>query len=188
MASCTGYIVAALAFLLPPVSESPPQGKPGAKNAWARPAPLSADRFLRQIYAHYSSLEATGAAALESPWQRAASLFTPRTIAVIDAHRKLLTEVSAVDGDPFCDCQDWIAITVDRVSTRTTGPNQAQATVNFHDRNGASKQVAFRLQRYGDEWRVDDMTLLGASPDGWLVSILEAETAALRAKTVGKEP
>jgi hypothetical protein len=188
MAPYIGYVAAAFSLMLPQVSHAESPGRYAAENVRADPTAESAERFLRGIYAHYSRQNATGDAGVESAYQRAASLFTPRTIALIDVHRKLLTEVGAVDGDPFCDCQDWIAVKVDRVSTKALGPNHAVGTVNFHDHDGPAKEIAFRLQRDNDGWRVDDMTLLGASPDGWLVSILQAETAGLREKMSAKEP
>jgi hypothetical protein len=148
---------------------------------------MSADRFLRNIYAHYSVRHAPDRPAVESPWQRAASIFTPGTAAVIEEHRKLLTEIGVIDGDPFCDCQDWLRLEVDRVSIRAAGPNDAHAIVQFHDKGEATKEVEFRLLRLNGGWRVEDMTLLGASPDGWLVATLKAETAELHENAAAEQ-
>lgn len=116
---------------------------------------------------------------MSSPWQRPGAYFTRRTTRIIDAHRQRLVELGHVDGDPFCDCQEWSALIVERVATRALARGRAVATVRFSHDGGSLKTVSFRLRRHGGSWQIDDMTLLGTSPDGWLVPTLSAELAAL---------
>jgi hypothetical protein len=54
----------------------------------------------------------------------------------------------------------------------------------FHDVDGKRREVAYRLVLTGKGWRVADMTLLGTSPDGWLVAVLKAKTAELHRRSI----
>ncbi len=139
----------------------------------------SAERFLRRIYARYGHRPAGEDASVSSPWQRPGAFFTPRTTRIIESHRQRLVELGHVDGDPFCDCQEWTALTVEHVATRALARGLAVATVAFSDGDRSPKIVSFRLRHLGKNWRIDDMTLLGTSPDGWLVPTLSAELAGL---------
>ena len=152
----------------------------------------SAETFLRQIYVHFARQDrrdanvSTLVIAVAGPWQMASHHFTADTLAIINAHQALLTEVGVVDGDPFCGCQDWIDIEVDAVRTTPLTPTRADALVIFHDVDGRSKEITYRLLLTGEGWRVKDMTLLGTSPDGWLIEVLQAETAELRDRALSE--
>lgn len=185
-------ICAALASAIPVVLQAKPPPAPEDQRHTALQS-VSAEMFLRQIYAHFAG-QVDGKDApfpriplTPGPWQQSSIHFTPDTLAIIDAHRALLTEVGVVDGDPFCGCQDWTDIKVDAVSTTPVSPTRAHATVIFHDIDKKRRTVEYRLVFADDGWRVDDMTLLGTSPDGWLVGVLKAETAELRQRSV-REP
>ncbi len=171
-----GLRVAAIVLCISQVAQAEPLNSPATTAAAASP---SAERFLRQIYARYGPRRQANDAPMPTAWQRPGAYFTLRTTRIIESHRQRLVALGYVDGDPFCDCQEWTALTVERVSTRGLGRNRAGATVRFSDGGGSPKVVSFRLQRRGKNWRIADMTLLGSSPDGWLVPTLSAELAAL---------
>jgi len=179
---------AALACAFPEVLHANPSPAPEDQGRKALQS-VSVERFLRQIYAHFArqvdGREAPFSPILltPGPWQQSSNHFTPDTLAIIDAHRALLTEMGIVDGDFFCGCQDWTDIEVDAVWTTPVSSTRANATVIFHDIDEKRKTVEYRLVLAEDGWRVDDMTLLGTSPDGWLVAVLKAETAELRPRS-----
>ena len=148
----------------------------------------SAGTFLRDIYKHYKRDDRKNALVDQTPpWHDASDIFTAATLETIRAHQSVLTEVGVVDGDPFCGCQDWIDITVVSVRELQTTPVRADAVVVFHDIDGRRKEIAYRLVLTPQGWRVDDMSLLGTSPDGWLVETLKAETAALRQRALADQ-
>lgn len=148
----------------------------------ATPGSPDAQGLLRNIYARFAREVDDKASLVDQtqPWHDASNIFTAATFSIIRAHQQVLKEVGVVDGDPFCGCQDWIDITVDSVSDRQTTPVDADAAVVFHDTDGRRKEIVYRLVLTPEGWRVDDMSLLGTSPDGWLVETLKAETSALQ--------
>ena len=179
---------AALALAFPQLLHAEPQVATTA-HMRAAPPPVSPERFLADIYRHFARPDSDSVNTslptnvTISPWQLASRYFTADTLAVIGAHQALLTEVGVVDGDPFCGCQDWTHIEVDVVLTKRVSRKRSDATVIFHDVDEKRREVAYRLVLTGKGWRVADMTLLGTSPDGWLVAVLKAETAELHRRS-----
>lgn len=156
-------------------------------------APLPARMFLLEIYKNFSREPHRQAGrthpniSAKGPWERASSYFTRNTLATIRAHQAQLTEIGIVDGDPFCDCQDWADIKVDAVRIKTVSKTRVDAIVIFYDVGRMRKKISYRLVYTDDGWRVDDMTLLGSSPDGWLVAVLKAETIELQRRSMANQ-
>lgn len=64
-------------------------------------------------------------------------------------------EVGALDGDPFCNCQDY-KITGAQVAVVAAGSGKARADVDFLN-FGQKQRVTLDLVAVGGQWRVDDI-------------------------------
>ena len=69
----------------------------------------------------------------------------------------------------------------------TVSKTRVDAIVIFYDVGRKRKKISYRLVYTDDGWRVDDMTLLGSSPDGWLVAVLKAETIELQRRSMANQ-
>ena len=113
---------------------------------------VQARTFVERIYAAYG--KEPGPDYLNA---QAKAVFSPALLDLIklEAAHTPKGDVGALDGDPFCNCQDY-EITGVRVSVTPGGPGKACADVAF--RNFKRKQtVTLDLVASGGQWRVDDI-------------------------------
>lgn len=64
-------------------------------------------------------------------------------------------EVGALDGDPFCSCQDF-EITAVRVTAKVTGPDKADVSV-AHRNFGKPRTTRLSMVRTATGWQVADI-------------------------------
>jgi hypothetical protein len=86
-----------------------------------------------------------------------AQVFAPDLIALIRREAATVPkgEVGALDGDPICDCQDWL-ITNIGVKVSGTHPGVAAAEVRFQNA-GQPRSVRLDLVAFQGRWRVADV-------------------------------
>jgi hypothetical protein len=121
--------------------------------AMAAPAPdaQGVRAFLQSIYAHYRH------GSYGAPLERPELFFEPvlaRAVRHDQAESARTGDVGKLDGDPFCDCQDFDFLDV------TIGPvaivhGRAKASVHF--RNGDEVTLNFTLVWTRAGWRVADI-------------------------------
>ena len=132
----------------------------GVAAAGAEPSP-SARAFVQAIYAHYPA-PADGKPMFDPTGKQAVQVFTPEIIARLrDDKRRAGGEVGALDGDPFCACQDDGGMTFQVASVNLTGPAAAEAVVVERIPTMKPVKIRLRLLRLKAGWRVADI----ASPD-----------------------
>jgi Protein of unknown function (DUF3828) len=151
------------------------------------PAQHEIHTFLAAIYAHYrggnSTYDPTGAAA-------APQLFTAEVVSLLRENQDLAAKGgnSALDSDPFCDCQDDAGMKVAIGAIAVTGPADATATVNLRLSNGNAAPVkdaiTISLRRENGKWRVQDI-VSGLYHQSFL-AYLRSENRTMKAETTKK--
>jgi hypothetical protein len=114
----------------------------------------SAHRFVAAIYGHYPTSDKRPS--FEPTGSLAPALFDAALVRLIREDQRLAKgEVGALDGDPFCDCQD------DGGTSYTVGPGQA----------GAAGAAIVKVERRGPgAEKPETITLdLVHTPVGWRV-------------------
>ena len=132
------WIIAALLLLPLPAAASPDDA--GSVRA-----------FLQSIYAYYGK-GGTGA-----PMKRPGRWFEPGLAAAIrkdNAEADKRGDVSKLDADPFCDCQDFDALSA-VITDVTVADRKATAVVGFD--NGGPISMRYELVRTRSGWRVYDI-------------------------------
>jgi len=126
--------------------------------AAALAAPAAQDQasvraFLTGIYRHYGSEKQKGAS-LDDPkrWFEPGLAVAMRRDARDAARRG---EVGALDGDTFCDCQDFEGFTA-KIGPITVAKGRARAVVRF--RNGRPMTLVYDLVSTSAGWRIRDIT------------------------------
>ena len=113
---------------------------------------VQARAFVERLYAAYA--REPGPDYLN---RQAKAVFSPALLTLMkrEAEQTPKGEVGALDGDPFCNCQDY-KITGVQVVVTATSPGKARAAVAF--RNFDQKQtVTLDLVATAGQWRVDDI-------------------------------
>ena len=131
-------------------------------------APLEAaaeetpERFLRELYKHYTGDASKGAVGIPlDSHKKIRRYFTPELATLIlkdqdEAAKR--GEVPNLDGDPFVDAQDWNIDTFD-VDVAENAPGKAKATVKFVNLDQPAT-VVLDLVKIGKDWRIADITWL----------------------------
>jgi hypothetical protein len=150
------------------------------------PAQREIHTFLAAIYSHYrggnSTYDPTGAAAPQ--------LFTAEVVSLLRENQDLAAKGgdSALDSDPFCDCQDDAGMKVAIGAIAVTGPADATATVNLRLSNGDAAPVkdaiTISLRRENGKWRVQDI-VSGLYHQSFL-AYLRSENRTMKAETTKK--
>ena len=108
--------------------------------------------FIKRIYAGYADENF-------SPLRHPERIFAPELLAAIREDARLAKgEVGYLDGDPLCDCQDWVKIGAEiRKLTRPTRTS-ADATVHVtYGIPGEDKDLRLKLALTPQGWRVADV-------------------------------
>jgi hypothetical protein len=108
--------------------------------------------FLQSIDADYGK-GGTGA-----PMQRPERWFEPQLAAAIrkdNAEADKRGDVSKLDADPFCDCQDFDVLRAAVDNVTVTDGKTATASVSFD--NGGPVSMRYELVRTRNGWRVFDI-------------------------------
>ena len=120
-----------------------------------------ATKFIEKIYAHYrntNSLNAPGSSIADK------TISTPSLLQLIHEEQKLLDgEVGYLNGDPFCDCQDYENLQIEQIAVAKTGKNSAQVKVRFTNL-GSTGQLQYKLQWLNGHWLIDDITSFSSNP------------------------
>ena len=89
--------------------------------------------------------------------RQAKAVFSPALLALMRRDTALTPkgDVGALDGDPFCDCQDY-AITKVTVAVAAQGKDRARADVHFRNFDTPTA-VTLDLISVKGRWRVDDI-------------------------------
>jgi len=130
----------------------------GVAAALAAPPALAQDQasvraFLADIYRPYGSEKQQGPS-LDHPrrWFEPVLAEAMRRDASQAARRG---EVGALDGDPFCDCQDFERFTA-KIGPITLAKGSARAVVRF--RNGRPMTLVYDLVSTRAGWRIRDIS------------------------------
>jgi hypothetical protein len=121
-----------------------------AARAEATPTLASAQGFVEGVYRAYCD-------DCKGPDFASPRLLSPRLLALVRRDRRLTPpgDVGALDGDPICDCQDWMIRGV-RVDIRAAGANRAVAAVRFRN-TGRTISVTLDLLATRGGWRIDNI-------------------------------
>ena len=108
--------------------------------------------FVQGLYAAYG--KAPGPDYLG---RQAKATLTPALIALVrkEAAHTPKGDVGALDGDPFCNCQDYKISRV-QVAVAAAGAGKARADVTFRN-FGEPQKVTLDLVAVGGQWRVEDI-------------------------------
>jgi len=89
--------------------------------------------------------------------RQAKTVFSPALLALMRRETALTPkgDVGALDGDPFCDCQDY-TITRVTVAVAAQGKDRARADVHFRNFDKPTA-VTLDLISVKGSWRVDDL-------------------------------
>ena len=113
------------------------------------------EAFLRRIYAPYLR----GQQSFPSAYQDPSALFAARLAALIrqdNDEAAAKGEVTALDQDPFCDCQDFDALTHLSIQAGPVANGRTKAVVRFM--NGTVPvTVTYTLIATGSGWRIEDL-------------------------------
>jgi hypothetical protein len=113
--------------------------------------------FVKAIYAAYKGKNSNGVMLdADADLRR---YFAPSLAALISKDRKDAArrhDVSALDGDPFIDAQDWEISGFD-IAVHDSGDGKATSTVKFVNA-GQPVTVALDLVSSGNTWRIADIT------------------------------
>ncbi len=116
--------------------------------------------FMSAIYDYYIK----GAPKLD--WiDHRSDYFDPEMTELMEEDARLnKEEVGALDGDPFCDCQDFGNLTA-MVTVDSATPTEAKATVvvtetdpGVRPEDRKPRTFTYDLKRVNGQWRIHDMT------------------------------
>ena len=124
-----------------------------AGSAQAGPTAASAKAFLEALYVPYRAEPNKVVDALERPELYFESKLVKAMAADSSAAAKR-DEVPMLDGDPICDCQDYIPFTPS-IGPITLKGNRADATVRFN--HGSERELHYRLIATKAGWRIYDI-------------------------------
>ena len=163
------FLTATLAMLVPLV-------------AWA--AEPNDERGIRAllagIYSHYRD----GATTYDPTGKIAPQVFTKEVVALLRENQKLAARKgdSALDSDPFCDCQDDPGTKIGIGAITVAGPADATAIVNLSFPNGKGAAITdpmtITFKREDGRWRVQDI-VSGADHQSF-IAYLQSENKALK--------
>jgi hypothetical protein len=126
---------------------------PLAGSAQAKPTASSAKAFLEALYVPYRAEPTKVVDALERPELYFESALV-KAMSADSAAAAQRNEVPMLDGDPICDCQDYIPFRPAIGPIRLNG-NRADATVRFN--NGSERELQYRLIATKNGWRIHDI-------------------------------
>jgi hypothetical protein len=107
--------------------------------------------FVLQVYAGYRSHD-------YNPLSRLDEVFAPELAAAIREDARLAGgEVGYLDGDPLCDCQDYLKLTAAIRSIRQPSRVKASAIVDVDLGVGQVRHLRIELVRTRAGWRIDDV-------------------------------
>ena len=157
----------------------------GAGQALASPDAAGATRFVRDLYARYSS-ERFCAMCVAG----AERIFDPSLVALLRENKRLTPdgEMGAIDADPICRCQDPEGLRAKVTSVTMDGPTSATAVVLIRFGGAAAadvKRVSLSLVVVAGRWRIHDV---GGDLDSFrkmLIASNREQGAAARTHTVG---
>ena len=127
------------------------------------PAPgnaASARAFLQSIYRNYG--KGKNGSRLDQPER----YFEPVLAAAIrkdQAEANAKGDISKMDADPFCNCQDFEGMSPAAIGPLTVKGNRATVAVRFRFGDSDPLHVHFTLAWTRAGWRVFDMTWIDAS-------------------------
>ena len=111
--------------------------------------------FVQHIYAGYAHKD-------YNPIDRPERIFAPKLTAAIREDERLANgEVGYLDGDPLCDCQDYVRLGATIRSLEPSGKANAVAAVHLTYGTGEARDLKLTLLRTASGWRVADI----ASPE-----------------------
>jgi hypothetical protein len=120
--------------------------------------------FIQKIYAGYANKN-------YNPLSHADRIFAPRLVAAFNEDSRLAKgEVGYLDGDPLCDCQDFVKIGAQVRSLSQPSKQSALATVHVTYGTGEARDLKLKLQRTSRGWRVAD---IGTKEEPSLLSAIE---------------
>lgn len=118
-----------------------------------QPATATPRTLVDAIYRHYrAGGEGLGDDSL-------LALLSPATRAKYDKALPRDADEVVIEGDPFCDCQDFSDITVEMVTVSPVRSGRATANVRIVDREmeDGDRNVTIRMIRTPQGWRVEDV-------------------------------
>ena len=126
---------------------------PFASAAEAKPTATSARAFIEKLYRPYQAEPTQVVDVLKRP----ELYFEARLVAAMKADNAAAAkrgEVPQLDGDPICDCQDYIPFKPTLSPIKISG-NRAQASVRFN--NGSERELDYTLIATKRGWRIYDI-------------------------------
>lgn len=126
---------------------------PSAASAPAKPTASSAKAFIEALYVPYRAEPTKVVDALERPELYFESKLV-KAMAADSAAAAMRDEVPMLDGDPICDCQDYIPFKP-AIGPITLKGNRADATVRFN--HGSERELHYRLIATKAGWRIYDI-------------------------------
>jgi hypothetical protein len=129
--------------------------------------------FIQRIYAGYSNKN-------YNPLNKADRIFAPKLVAAINEDARLAKgEVGYLDGDPLCDCQDFVKIGAKVQSLSQPSRQSAVAKVRVTYGTGdAPRDLKLTLLRTSRGWRVAD---IGSPEEPSLLNAIEKANREARA-------
>lgn len=126
---------------------------PLAGSAQAKPTAASARAFLEALYVPYRAEPTKVVDVLKRP-ELYFEANLVRAMAADSAAAAKRDEVPMLDGDPICDCQDYIPFTPS-IGPITLKGNRATATVRFN--HGSERVLNYSLIATKKGWRIYDI-------------------------------
>jgi hypothetical protein len=127
--------------------------------------------FIQRIYAGYSNKD-------YNPLSKADRIFAPKLVAAINEDARLAKgEVGYLDGDPLCDCQDFVKIGAQVRSVSQPSKQNAVAKVHITYGTGEARDLKLTLLRTNRGWRVAD---IGSPEEPSLLSAIEKSNREMR--------
>jgi hypothetical protein len=113
--------------------------------------PATPRGFIAQVYAGYRHPN-------YNPLDRLDQTFAPELAAAIREDARLAHgEVGYLDGDPLCDCQDYLKVTATIRSLTQPSPRQASARVKVAIGVDQPHDLRLELRRTPAGWRIADV-------------------------------
>ena len=119
----------------------------------AKPTAASAAAFLAKLYKPYRAEPTRVVDVLKRP----ELYFETKLVEAMRADNAAAAkrgEVPLLNGDPICDCQDYVPFRP-TIGPITVSGNQAEATVRFN--NGNDRELHYRLVATRKGWRIVDI-------------------------------
>jgi hypothetical protein len=148
-------------------------------------ADASAERdikaFLTSVYSHYKGEDTE----YDPTGKIAPQLFTADLVALIRENQKLAAKTgdSALDSDPFCDCQDVAGMRVEIGKITVAGPADATAIVNLRftpDGKPVTNALRYVFKKERGKWRIQNIVSDGGNTS--FLSYLQTENKELKAE------